>query len=58
MSFKSFSAWAKGFRQGIALVARVVGGMADDHAFEGEDEKAEVLREAVEQIRTLPKDVP
>jgi hypothetical protein len=40
-----------GFRQGIALAAQVVGEMAADH-------DSELLREAVEQIRTLPDDVP
>ena len=40
-----------GFRQGIALAAQVIGEMAADH-------DSELLREAVEQIRTLPDDVP
>ena len=40
-----------GFRQGIALAAQVVSEMAADH-------DSELLREAVEQIRTLPDDVP
>ena len=40
-----------GFRQSIALAVQVVGEMAADH-------DSELLREAVEQIRTLPDDVP
>jgi hypothetical protein len=36
----------------------VVGEMAADHEQAGEAEKAAVLREAVEQVRTLPADVP
>ena len=40
-----------GFLQGIALAAQVIGEMAADH-------DSELLREAVEQIRTLPDDVP
>jgi hypothetical protein len=47
-----------GFRQGIALAGKIVAEMADDHAFAGEEAKASVLHEAVEQIGTLPKDVP
>jgi hypothetical protein len=39
-----------GFRQGVALAAQVVGEMAADH-------DSELLREAVEQIRTLPEAV-
>ena len=48
----------EGFRQAIELVAMVVGEMTADHEQAGEAEKAAVLREAVEQIRTLPHDVP
>jgi hypothetical protein len=32
--------------------------MAADHAHAGDEAKAIVLREAVEQVRTLPGDVP
>ena len=48
----------EGFRQGIALAEKIVGEMADDHAFGGEEEKAIALCEAVEQIRTLLGDLP
>ena len=48
----------EGFRQAIELVTMVVGEMTADHEQAGEAEKAAVLREAVEQIRTLPHDVP
>ena len=50
-----------GFRQGIALAAQVVGEMAADHDSELLREAVEQIRtlpEAVEQIRTLPDDVP
>jgi hypothetical protein len=40
-----------GFQQGIALAAQVVGEMATDH-------DSELLREAVEQVRSLPKALP
>ena len=47
-----------GFRQGVALAGKIVAKMSDDHAFAGEEAKVSVLRETVEQIGTLPKDVP
>jgi hypothetical protein len=48
----------EGVRQALNLAARIVGEMAADHEEAGEEAEAEVLHEAVEQIRTLPKDVP
>ena len=48
----------EGFRQAIELVTMVVGEITADHEQAGEAEKAAVLREAVEQVRTLPHDVP
>jgi hypothetical protein len=47
----------EGFRRGVELAAKIVAEMADDHEQAGEAEKAAVLREAVEQVRTLPSDV-
>ena len=47
----------EGFRRGVELAAKIVVEMADDHEQAGEAEKAAVLREAVEQVRTLPSDV-
>ena len=48
----------EGFRQGLALAEKIVGEMAADHEQAGEEAEAEVLHEAVEQIRTMLKDVP
>ena len=48
----------RGFRQAVELAARIVNGMAADHRDAGQYERAEALYEAVEQIRTLPKDLP
>lgn len=47
-----------GFRQGVELAAKVVAEMAADHDHAGEEAVTAVLREAVLQIRTLPKDLP
>jgi hypothetical protein len=48
----------EGFRQAIELAAKIVAEMAADYQQAGHDAKAAVLREAVEQIRTSPGDVP
>ncbi len=48
----------EGFRQGIALAEKIVGEMADDHAVAGEEAQAEILREAVEQIKMAPGELP
>lgn len=47
-----------GLQQAIELAARIVGEMAADHSHTGDQAEAAVLREAVEQVRTLPGDVP
>ena len=48
----------EGFRQSVDVAARVVGEMAADHEHAGDEAKADVLREAVQQIKTLLRDVP
>jgi len=48
----------EGFGQAIDLAGRTLEEMAADHEHAGEYGKAAVLREAAEQIRTLPKDLP
>ena len=48
----------EGFREGIALAERIIGEMADDYGSIGEEKKAEALRDAAEQISTLPGDLP
>jgi hypothetical protein len=48
----------EGIRQTIDLARRTLEEMADDHAFADEEGKAAVLREAAEQISTLPDNLP
>jgi hypothetical protein len=48
----------EGIRQTIDLARRTLEEMADDHAFADEEGKAAVLREAAEQISTLPHSLP
>jgi hypothetical protein len=48
----------EGFLQGIALAEKILGEMAADHEHAGERDKAALLHEAAEQVRTLPEDLP